>query len=60
MNTVTLEIRGNALVLPPEVIAQLGWREDTKLFFKRENGNFLICPQELHEEQVPLKIALET
>ncbi len=52
MNTIIAEVRDNALVLPPEVIAQLGWREDTKILIKRDNGSLLLRSQRLTTEEI--------
>jgi len=52
MNTITAEVRDNALVLPPDVIAQLGWREDTKILIKRDNGSLLLRSQEITAEEI--------
>lgn len=52
MNTFTGEVRDNAMAVPPEIIAQLGWQEETRIFFKRDNGSILLRPQELTAEEI--------
>ncbi len=52
MNAFTGEVRDNAMVVPLEVFAQLGWQEDARIFLKKDNGRLLLRPQELTADEI--------
>jgi hypothetical protein len=52
VDTVTIEVRDNTLILPPEAGAKLGWSVDTKLHFKKDKDDFVLCPRELTADEI--------
>jgi len=52
MSTITAEVEHNKLFLPTDIIQQLGWHENTKILFEKDNGKTVIRPQELTAEEI--------
>ena len=52
METVTIKLKDDALVLPPEVGKQLGWMAGTKLFVETQEHDLYVRRQELSAKEI--------
>ena len=52
MSVVTAEVKDDALFLPAEAFAELGWREDAKVSIEKQNGKVVFRPQLLAAEEI--------
>ncbi len=52
MQTASVKVENDALILPLELIEQLGWRENTKILIQKHNGAVAIRPKELTADEI--------
>ncbi len=52
METVTIKLKDDALVLPPEVGKQLGWMPGAKLFVETQEQDLHVRQQELNAKEI--------
>ena len=52
MQMFSVEVANDALILPVELIEQLGWRESTKILIQKHNGTVAIRPKVLTADEI--------
>lgn len=52
MSTFTVEVNDNKLFVPADAIEKLGWLENTKILFEKDNRRAVIRPLELTAKEI--------
>jgi len=52
MITVTAEVENKELVVPGEVLEELGWREDATIVLEKRNGRIVFRPRRLNAKEI--------